>query len=656
MHTRICSSVLAPHPLYPCRCEVDSRFPLWPHPAPSLPRFALATVGVLAAASGALLALRRALGSGRLDPARPSGLHHTTAQEVCDGLWGELTEPAVCMAVAKAVEEAKDLVAAVQGCPCAGSGGNAASSDSSSRCNLGVGNWCLQHSPSYLLLLSRASRFAHDIMSLAACGGGAGPGAGTSGSAGAGSGNSSNSSSLSAEDAAKDVLHALSEAALLAKLCDALLAVPPLPPSTPSAHQRDTTYPEGPQSLSLPDDPSRNLPPHVATCLTVSICHVASCCCMLASSEVLGKDTQQVVSTESSWNSRRGRWEVSVTRMATRVLSGRLLHFIGCLQQQAMLDVQRPRETAGRNANSCGGGNGGNGGSSSSGWAALNALRLQRRLGVWLGSQGLSVLQTGLGEAGGAVGQGTAHGLPAVSGSASAHPGAVRAVTHLLLVAPYLMIWGALVSVLQGEAAVTVEEAGTGRSQTEQSLSHEGACAVLRALHATWQLHTSHLQLRLPLPGEPQLPPPVAASTANTRSGTAAAAAAPRGADTISPLAWAYVARTALPLCAVDPARLAKDTKGKVALRLVRVEMIGWALAGATGAAEAWLRRTGRTSLSSGEAEQGCGVGQGQVQAQGQGRSGDTGFAGTCRDLVALVGQLVEEVHLKMLNGGEGGC
>ncbi len=668
-------------------------------------------MGVLAAASGALLALRRALGSGRLDPARPSGLHHTTAQEVCDGLWGELTEPAVCSAVSKAVEAAKDLVAAAPGCLCAGSGGNAASSDSSSRCSLGVGNWCLRHSPSYLLLLSRASHFAHDVVSLAACGGG-GRG-GTAGSAGLGdnsgsSGGNSSSCGATAEDGiggflSSARLHALlnclasailevppppprqpspavprpeqsagAHAVRLPAMCDALLAVPPPPPCSPSvAHRRDITsrYSEGLSALCLPDDPDHNLPPHVATCLTVSICHAASCCCMLASSEVVGKDVMHAAAMEGEGCASGSGGYSGVPSAVMRALSHgtQTLELLQKLQHQAAQDALGEERQWGHTAHIGPDGGGGSSGSDGGSSKILDALRLQRRLGVWLGSQGLSVLQTGLGEAEGQEGQSTARALLAASGNP--HPGAVRAVTHLLLSAPYLMVWAFL---SQYCASGTANMAFLASVRLRHVLTH---CSS--ALHATWQLHTSHPQLRLPLPGEPQVPPPAAGSTANTRRGTAAAAAAAAASNVVGPLTLAYMAQLAVLLSAGNKwlTVLNVEDAERVGPRLARVEILAWALAGATVAAEAWARfRVQQGEEAQPQAGDGLGAGredgQGQEQQQesqqqavdgvgsgreeGQGMSAVPAGAPVSQMLLNQVGQLVCKVRRAVFQGPDG--
>ncbi len=629
-------------------------------------------MGVLAAASGALLALRRALGSGRLDPARPSGLHHTTAQEVCDGLWGELRQRCAATAVSGVVEAAREAVKVAPGCPdaeclpsyihlsirsairgsssCSGSAG-----DQHSRCYLGVGNWCLRHSPSYLLLLSRASRFAHDMVSLAACGGGGkgggrsggggggGGGGGTAGCAGASSDNSSGSSTTPAHDDVGGFLHSLRLHSLLSSLASAVLEVPPPPPrqlspvrphSGDAGAGADVAAPSAQlPPLCLPDDPDHNLPPHVATCLTVSICHVASCCCMLASSEVLGTDVLHAWAMEGEGRAAGSDGDCGVLSIVMRVLDIglRSLKLLHKLQHQATQDALGEEHQRGLTAHTAAGGGGAGCSTStngSSGWAALAALRLQRRLGVWLGSQGLSVLQTGLGKAGGQEGQSTAHGLQGVSGGASAHAGAVRAVTHLLLAAPYLVVWGAL-----APHCVPGTPGGMGYVASRRLRGAVKECSS--ALHATWQLHTSHPQLRLPLPGEPQAPPPAAAtSTANPRSDTVAAAAAY---NSVGPLTLAYIAHLAVLISARDPAMHNVQEAQPMESRLSRVEMLAWALAGATVAAEAWLRL--------------------EVQGQGQGPSAGAA-AGDRTDvglvLVTLVNQLVERVRQTVFAGPDG--
>ncbi len=615
-------------------------------------------MGVLAAASGALLALRRALGSGRLDPARPSGLHHTTAQEVCDGLWGELRQRSAATAVSGVVDAAREAVKAAPGCPCAGGDEDAASGNSSSsRCYLGVGIWCLRHSSSYLLLLSRASRFAHDMVSLAACGGvggsggGSGSGGGTAGSVrpGGNSGSSSGkgSSSATAGDGVGSILHSLRLHSLLNSLASAILEVPPPPPPPPQRPGEPGAGAEGVHAvplLCLPDDPSRNLPPHVATCLTVSICHVASCCCMLASSEVVGTDVLHAWAMEREGREAGSDGDCGLPSVVMRALSvgHQTLELLRKLQQQAAQDALGEGHQRGHTAHTEAGAEGGGSSSSSgssSGWAALAPLRLQRRLGVWLGGRGLSVLQTGLGEAGGAV------GLPGVSGSASAHPGAVRAVTHLLMVAPYLMAWAFL---SQHCASGTANMAFLASVRLRRALKD---CS--RALHATWQLHTSHPQLRLPLPGEP-LVPPAAASAANPQAATAAvaaAAAAAAASDAVGPLTLAYIAHLAIPLSTGNKwlTMLNVQDAGWLAPRLASVEMLAWALAGATVAGEAWLRLRVHGQRH-GQAEDGLGAGR----EEGQGEGAVPAGAPVSQMLLNQVGQLVCKVRRAVFEGPDG--
>lgn len=97
----------------------------------------------------------------------------------------------------------------------------------------------------------------------------------------------------------------------------------------------------------------------------------------------------------------------------------------------------------------------------------------------------------------------------------------------------------------------------------------------------------------------------------------------------------AYITHLAIPISAGDPWLMAHNMQEeeRVALRLSRVEMLAWALAGATVAGEAWMRLGG----------------------QGQGEQ--AGFAGAPLSLLLLhqVNQLVRTVQEAVFECPEGG-